>query len=94
MFALTKSRFNKLSNETKFVQIEVILLKVQLLQSVYILLFSLYFTQYFVHYLRMNLADKMSLLLYWVTYQLRVAGLKYRFTRLIRNSALIGYRIN
>ena len=68
LFALSKRRFNKLSNDTKFVNIDVILLKVQLLQSVYFLLFSLYFTHYFVHYLRMNLADKMSLLLYWVTY--------------------------
>ena len=32
------------------------------------LLFSLYFTHCFAHYLRINLADKMSLLLYWVTY--------------------------
>ena len=57
----------KLSNYTKFVKLEVILLKVQLLQSVYFFLFYLYFTHYFVHYLRINLADKMSLLLYWVT---------------------------
>ena len=68
IFALSNWRFNKLSNDTKFVKIEVILLKIQLLQSVYILLFSIYFTHYFVHYLRMNLADKMSLLLYWATY--------------------------
>ena len=35
-------RFNKLSNDTKFIKIEVILLKVQLLQSVNFLLSSLY----------------------------------------------------
>ena len=34
------------------------------------LLFSFYFTHCFVNYLRINLADKMSLLLYWVTYDL------------------------
>ena len=33
----------------------------------YFLLFYLYITHYFVHYLRINLADKMYLLLYWVT---------------------------
>ena len=63
-------RFNKLSNDAKFVKIEVILLKRQLLQSVYFLLFSLYITHYFAHYLRINLADKMFLLLYWATYTL------------------------
>ena len=31
-------------------------------------LFSLYFTHCFAHYLRISLAGKMSLLLYWVTY--------------------------
>ena len=51
-FALYNRRFNKLSNDTKFVKIEVILLKVQALQSVHFLLFSLYFTHCFVHYLR------------------------------------------
>ena len=35
----------------------------------YFLSFSLYFTHYYVHYLRINLADKMYLLLYWVTYE-------------------------
>ena len=54
--ALSKRRFNKLSNDTKFVP------------SVYSLLFNLYFTHYFVNYLRINLADKMYILLYWVTY--------------------------
>ena len=44
---LYNRRFSKLSNDTKFVKIEVILLKVQLLQSVYFLLFYLYFTHYF-----------------------------------------------
>ena len=46
----------------------MILLKFQVLQSVNFLLFSLYFTHCFAHYLRINLAYKMSLLLYWVTY--------------------------
>ena len=46
----------------------MILLEIQSLQSLYFLLFSLYFAIYFGHYLRMNLADKMYLLLYWVTY--------------------------
>ena len=68
IFTSSNRRFNKLSNDTKFVKIEVILLKVQLLQSVYFLLFSLYFAHYFGHYLRINLADKMYLLLYWVTF--------------------------
>ena len=60
-FALSNRIYNKLSNDTKIIEIEVILLKTQLLQSVYFLLFSLYFAHYFVHYLRINLADKMSL---------------------------------
>ena len=55
-FALSNRRFNNLSNDTKFIKIEVILLKVQFFSN---LLFSLYyFTHYFVHYLRINLADK------------------------------------
>ena len=33
-------------------------MKVQLVQSVYFFLFSLYYTHYFVHYLRINLADR------------------------------------
>ena len=41
--ALSNRRFNKLSNDTKFVKIEVILLKIQVLQSVNFLLFSLIF---------------------------------------------------
>ena len=40
IFALSNRRLNKLSNDTKFIKIKVILLKVQLLQSVYFLLFS------------------------------------------------------
>ena len=52
--------------DTKFINIEVILLKIQVLQSVNFHLFSLYFTHCFAHYLRINLADIMSLLLYWV----------------------------
>ena len=44
-------------------KIEVILLKIQVLPSV-----NLYFTLCFVKYLRINLADKMSLLLDWITY--------------------------
>ena len=53
----------------KIVKIEVILLKVQLLQHVFSLLFYLHFAHHFVHYLRINLPDKMSLLLYWVTFR-------------------------
>ena len=68
IFALSNRRFNKLSNDSKFIKIEVILLKIQVWQSLNFLLFSLYFTHCFVHYLRINLADKMYLLLYWVTY--------------------------
>ena len=63
MFALSYRRFNKLSNDTKVIKIEVILLKIQVLQSTKFLLFSLYFAHCFAHYLRINLADKMSLLL-------------------------------
>ena len=66
MFALSYRRSNKLSNDTKFIKFEVILLKIQGLQSVDLFLFSLYFTHCFAHYLIINLADKMSLLLYWV----------------------------
>ena len=66
--ALSIRRFNKLSNDTKIVKFEVVLLKIHLLQSVYFLLFYLYFENYFIHFLRMKLADKMCLLLYWVTY--------------------------
>ena len=40
IFALSNSRFNKPSNDTKIMKIEVTLLKVQLLQRVYFLLFS------------------------------------------------------
>ena len=65
---LSNRWINKLFNDTKFINIEVILLKIQVLQSVNFLLFSLYFTHCFAHYLRINLADIMSLLLYWVTY--------------------------
>ena len=61
--------YSKLSNDTKFIKIIVIVLKIQVLQSVNFFLFSLYFTHCFAHYLRLNLADKMYLLLYWVTYQ-------------------------
>ena len=68
MFALSNRIFNKLSNYTKFINIEVIRLKIQVLQSVNFLLFSLYLTHSFAHYLRINLADFMSLLLCWVTY--------------------------
>ena len=71
-------RFSKLSNDTKFMKIEVTLLKVQLLQScINFLLFSLYFTHHFVHCLRINLADKMYLLLYWVTFIVIFAAFPY-----------------
>ena len=43
-------RFKKLSNDTKFIKIEGIVLHV--LQSVNFLLFNLYFTHCFAHYLR------------------------------------------
>ena len=66
MFALSNRAFNKLSNDTQFLKIEVILLEIQLSQRLNFLLFSLYFAHCFVHYLRINLADKMYLLLYWV----------------------------
>ena len=49
IFAFSNRIFHKLSNDTKFVEIEVILLKVQVLQSVNFLLFSLYFTHSSVH---------------------------------------------
>ena len=42
IFVLSNKRFYKLSNDTKIVQIDMILL-----QSVYFLLLSLYFTYYF-----------------------------------------------
>ena len=58
MFALSNRRFNKLSNDTKLIKIEVTLLKIQVLQSTTFLLFSLYLTHCFVHYLRINLANK------------------------------------
>ena len=49
IFALSNRRFNKRSNDTKLLKkLIVILLKVQLLQNVYFLLFSLYFTHYLV----------------------------------------------
>ena len=44
IFALSYRRFNKLSSDTKFIKIEVILLKIQVFQSVNFLLFPLYFT--------------------------------------------------
>ena len=43
IFALSNRRFDKLSNDTKFVKIEVKLSEIQHLQSLYFLLFSLYF---------------------------------------------------
>ena len=58
IFALSNRRFNKLSNDTKFEMIKLTI------DNVYFLLFSLYFANYFGHYLRMNLANKMYLLLY------------------------------
>ena len=68
ILALSNRGFHKLSNDTKIVKIELILLKVPLSQlKCVFLFFSLYFAQYFVNYLRINLADKMSLSLYWVT---------------------------
>ena len=44
ILASSNMRFNKLSDDTKFVKIEVILLKIQVLQSVNFLLFSLFYT--------------------------------------------------
>ena len=67
MFAISNRTFNKLSNNAQFLKIELRLLEIQLLQSVYFLSFSLYFAHYFVHYLRINLANKMYNLLYCVT---------------------------
>ena len=61
ILALSNRRFYKLSNDTKFIKIEVIFLKIQASQCVNFLLFSLYFAHYFFHYLRMNQADIMSL---------------------------------
>ena len=58
----------QLSTDTKFIKIEVILLEIQSSKCLYFILFSLYFANYFGHYLRMNQTNKMSLLLYWVTY--------------------------
>ena len=52
IFASSYRRCNKLSNDTKFIKIEVKNSEIQ----------HLYFAHYFVHYLRM------FLLLYWVTY--------------------------
>ena len=69
IFALSNRRFNKFSNDIKLVKI--ILLKIQVLQGMNFLLFSLYFTHCFAHYLRINLSDNMSLLLYWVTNALK-----------------------
>ena len=48
-------------------------------------LFSLYFTHYFAHYLRINLADKMSLLLYWVTFR---GDISWKIGRDIQGSLL------
>ena len=49
------------SNDTQFLKIKVILLEIQLLHSVYFLLFSLYSAYFVVRYHRINLANKMSL---------------------------------
>ena len=65
----------KLSSDIKFIKIEVILLITQVLQSVNFLLFYMYFTHCFVHYLRINSADKMSLLFCWVTFIKSLSGL-------------------
>ena len=59
--------FNKISNGTELLKIEVILLEIQCLPSLNFFSFPLYFALYFVQYLSINLADKMYLLLYWVT---------------------------
>ena len=45
-------------SDRRFVKIEVILLKIQLLISLYFLLFALNFTPYFVNYLRMKLGQQ------------------------------------
>ena len=55
IFALSNRSFNKLSNDTKFVKIKVILLKIQVLHGMNFLLFSLYFIHCFAHFLRINL---------------------------------------
>ena len=44
IFVLSNWRFNKISNNTKFIKLEGIILKIQVLQSVNFLLFSLYLT--------------------------------------------------
>ena len=69
-FAIANRGFNKLSNDTQFLKIEMILLEIQLLQSLF-KYNSFYFFIYIAHhYLRMDLADKMYLLLYWATKRL------------------------
>ena len=65
MFALSNRGFNKLSNDTKFIKIEVILFEIQCLQSVNSFFFFFIFYILFCSLSRINLADKMSLLLYW-----------------------------
>ena len=60
IFALSNRRFNKLSNDTKFVKIEVILFESTTFTKCEFPLFSLYFTHCFVHYLRISLN--------WITY--------------------------
>ena len=53
IFALSNRRLNKLSNDTQFIQIEVmILFENTSFTKCEFLSFSLYFTHCFVHYLR------------------------------------------
>ena len=63
IFALSKRQLNKLSYDTKFITIGLILLKVQEKDGVFFLLFSFYLKSYFAQYLKISLADLRYLLL-------------------------------
>ena len=68
IFALSKKQLNKLSNDTKHTEIELLLLKIWEKVGVFFLLLSLYFTSYFAQYLKISLADIRYLLLWCISF--------------------------
>ena len=65
--AISIRKLNKLSNDTKVIQIEALQLKIWQKDSVYFLLFPLFLTIYFAQYLKTSLADIKYILLWCVT---------------------------
>ena len=54
---LSKRQLNKLSDDTKLIIIELLLLQNEEKYGLFFLLFSLYFTRYFAQFLKISLTD-------------------------------------